>query len=366
MVMHMYGVLRSTQQYVRQPCRSSFSAELMRRAEQRKKNQTQKIQSTMTSTTMMPSTDTSTSTSTQLLDSKHLDYIHHVSFDIYGRRMATCSGDRVVKVWDLQADGSWQLASDWPAHRSGVEYLGWSHPEFGTLIATAGSDHDVKIWEERLEGYRKVWSPRALLSEARRSVHCCEFAPRHFGLQLATGSADGWVRIYEAVDILNLSQWPLQGSIQAFGEPGVTCLSWCTGRFEAPTLVVGGSHLTIYTYVSASRQWLPLMSMPSQGPVTSVAWAPNVGRRFHWIAATESQTLHVYQLARLKELELEASHALDEGVPMWKCQWNVTGTVLASSGDAGVVQLWKADQQQQWKCVSQIHGDLTAAEKTTG
>jgi len=303
-------------------------------------------------------------TSTQVLDSQHLDYIHHVSFDIYGRRMATCSGDRVVKVWDLQADGSWQLAGDWQAHRSGVEYLGWSHPEFGTLLATASSDHDVKIWEERLEGYKKVWSQRALLSDARRSVHCCEFAPRHFGLQLATGSADGVVRIYEAVDILNLSQWPLQGSIQAFGEPGVTSLSWCTGRFEAPTLVVGGSHLTIYRYASTARQWQALMTMPSQGPVTSVAWAPNVGRRFHWIAATENQALHVYQLHRKQDLELEAFHALEKDAPMWKCQWNVTGTVLASSGDAGIVQLWKADQHQQWKCVSQIHGDLTAAGKS--
>ena len=308
--------------------------------------------------TPLPSTDAST----QLLDSQHLDYIHHVSFDMYGRRMATCSGDRVVKVWDLQADGSWQLAGDWQAHRSGVEHLGWAHPEFGTLIATAGADHDVKIWEERLEGHKKVWKALAILSEARRIVHCCEFAPRHLGLQLATGSADGSVRIYEALDILNLSQWQKQGAIEEIGEPGVTCLSWCTGRFEPPTLVVGGSRIIIYRYLSSTRQWQSLMTLSSRGPVTSVAWAPNVGRSFHWIAATENQSLYVYQLTRKNDLELEVSHVLEETAPMWKCQWNVTGTVLASSGDAGVVQLWKADQNQQWKCVSQIHGDLTAGQ----
>ena len=31
-----------------------------------------------------------TESSTQILSSAHSDYIHHVSFDIYGRRMATC------------------------------------------------------------------------------------------------------------------------------------------------------------------------------------------------------------------------------------------------------------------------------------
>ena len=34
--------------------------------------------------------ETST-TSTQVLSSMHQDYVHHVAFDIYGRRMVTCS-----------------------------------------------------------------------------------------------------------------------------------------------------------------------------------------------------------------------------------------------------------------------------------
>jgi hypothetical protein len=35
--------------------------------------------------------------STQVLASMHQDYIHDIAFDIYGRRMATCSGDRFGK-----------------------------------------------------------------------------------------------------------------------------------------------------------------------------------------------------------------------------------------------------------------------------
>ena len=43
---------------------------------------------------------------------------------------------------------------------------------------------------------------------------------------------------------------------------------------------------------------------------------------------------------------------------VWRCSWNVTGTVLASSGDGGVVELWKSDFKGNWKCVSKVKGAL--------
>jgi WD40 repeat protein len=306
-----------------------------------------------------------TESSTQILGSLHMDYIHHIAFDIYGRRMATCSGDRFVRIWDL-LDEEWELSAEFQAHRGAVSQLSWCHPEFGTLIATCGSDADVKIWEERTSANKTVWAVKAHLTDARRFVSSVEFAPRHLGLQLATGSADGLCRVYEAVDIQNLSQWPLHGSLQtSYSEPGVTCLSWCTGRFEPPTLVLGGStHLSVWRYHSSSRQWSSILQFPKHpGTVLDVAWAPNVGRRFHLIASTENGgPLRVYKLKRSIEedddkLELLETQVLPSESQSWRCQWNVTGTVLATSGDGGVVQLWKSDVVEgTWKCVSQVYG----------
>jgi nucleoporin SEH1 len=358
-----------------------------------------------------------TESSTQILSSAHSDYIHHVSFDIYGRRMATCSGDCFVRIWNLHhnipknpsnpstsaSDGGsqqeWIISSQFQAHRGPATHVCWSHAEFGTLVATCGIDGEVKIWEETTTltassggsgtanssspvtsqqagqaGHSSVgnsgnshgllWITRANLTEARKPVTCVAFAPRHVGLQLATASADGTCRIYEAVDLQNLSQWPLQGSFTAFSGGISSCLSWSTGRFEPPTLVVGGStHLAIWRYSTSTRQWAPLpIQFPKlAGPVLDVAWAPNVGRRFHWIASTEQGgPLRVYQLDRISSspddcnLVLKSTQALPSQ-DAWKCQWNVTGTVLAASGDAGVVQLWKSNPQGEWKCVSQIH-----------
>lgn len=90
-----------------------------------------------------------TSTS-QALPHGHLDYVLDMAFDYYGRRFATASGDRTVRVWDLNSDGLWtssalgagggsNTTNEWKAHRGPVHAVSWAHPEFGQLLATAGA-----------------------------------------------------------------------------------------------------------------------------------------------------------------------------------------------------------------------------------
>jgi len=326
------------------------------------------------------------------------------------------------------------------------------------------------------------WITKASLTEARRAVTCCEFAPRHWGLRLAVGSADGCVRLYEVIDFQNLEQWPLSATLEPFNEEdgggsgggttgpgtatskstassnrvgstrsgeegeassssggggggqhfqvGCTCLSWCNSRFEPPTLVVGGNHLVIYTYSDATRSWQALITLPGPtssggsssrisstttptlfpanatavshhqqqqqhpGVVLDVAWAPNVGRRFHWLAAAEEDQVRIYKLNResmaypstnpssssssssttttattttktggtttatTSKPHLSLASELPIKANAWRCQWNVTGTVLAVSGDGGVVQLFKANMDGNFAVVSTIPSSL--------
>lgn len=404
-----------------------------------------------------------TSTS-QTLPHGHLDYVLDMAFDYYGRRFATASGDRTVRVWDLNSDGLWagggslgsssdggnnSNTNEWQAHRGPVHKISWAHPEFGQLLATAGADHAVVIWEEREGGFKSLatperspdgfldtnatttntggtsaggegaassrWVNKATLSDARRAVTAVEFAPRHLGLRLASGSADGVVRIYEALDTMNLNHWKLEAEIEenedgndatlsvsqrrAIGgnavehtgvstasneNMGVSSLSWCTGRFEPATLVVGCSsgRVSIYRYNDGQRSWLEAIRLPGHATsigvsrgVLDVAWAPNVGRSYHLIATCgKDNQLKVHRLKRgrgskqgdntaeggasqASALVYEGTELLDQS-QTWRCQWNVTGTVLSSSGDGGMVKLWKNDFQGRWKCVSEIVGDM--------
>lgn len=418
----------------------------------------------------MSSSTTLTSTS-QTLPHGHLDYVLDISFDHYGRRFATASGDRTVRVWDLTAEGVWETSTttpgggssnnEWQAHKGPVYRLSWAHPEFGQLLATAGSDHSVVIWEERDGGFDSLatpersadgffepapiihcnsndeavpaaaatststtttvgtsrWVAKATLSDARRAVTAVEFAPRHLGLRLASGSSDGLVRIYEALDTMNLNHWKLDAEIEenvdhsssggGGGEDsgsgpggsnnnnnttassnenmGVSSLSWCTGRFEPATLVIGyaSGRVSICRYDDGRRTWMELLRLPghltSDGlprGVLDVAWAPNVGRTFHLIASCgKDNRLLVHRIKRgggggeqsadgnssISGLTYEGTALLDQERTNWRCQWNVTGTVLASSGDGGAVMLWKNDFHGKWKCVSDIVGDTKAA-----
>ncbi len=316
-----------------------------------------------------------------------------------------------MKIWDLDENSQWTSDgnSEWKAHLSGVTSLSWGHPEFGQLLATSGSDGFAIIWEERAEGSFGAsasgggvnggfhnaasslsegsasgsaaftgaarWTDRAKLTDSRKALSCVKFAPRHLRLQLATGSADGIVRIYEAVDVMNLNLWSLRNSItvgtDTSSELGVTCLDWCGGRFEPSTLVVGDSKgdVNIYRYSDRSENWGLYLKLeghvsPMRRGVLDVAWSPDVGRSFHLISSCgRDGVLRVHRLKKNADgrgaLELESSQELDEESDTWRCAWNVTGTVLASSGDGGMVKLWKSGfKGDDWTCVSDVHGSV--------
>lgn len=149
---------------------------------------------------------------------KHNYYVHDVQYDYYGQRLATCSSDQKIKVWDLE-NGTWTSKYEWKAQNGSIWKVQWAHPEFGQVLASCSFDHTCCVWEEppeeppkRISGQEKShqersWHLKATLVDSTQSVVDIKFAPRHLGLQLATCSLDGNVRIYEALDVMNLAYW---------------------------------------------------------------------------------------------------------------------------------------------------------------
>lgn len=117
----------------------------------------------------------------------HNDVVNDISFDFYGRRFATCSLDKHIKIWALKEDASadstaggagvsrgvhaikdaaaaansnltnlhsqptahWSSFDIPSAHQNAIWRLSWAHPEFGQLLASCSDDHTVGIWEEQ-------------------------------------------------------------------------------------------------------------------------------------------------------------------------------------------------------------------------
>lgn len=320
------------------------------------------------------------------INTDHKDLIHDVCYDFYGKRMATCSSDQSVKVFDMAEDGQWHNTSSWKCHSGSVWRVTWAHPEFGQVLATCSFDRTVAVWEEQVDGHKesaseKHWVKRAGLVDSRTAVNDVEFAPRHLGLQLATCSTDGQLRIYEAPDVLNLSQWSLMHVLSC--KPGTSCLSWNPSRVHPPMIVVGtdepgamaSSRLQIFEYSEDMRKWQKIHSIVGIAfdPVHDVSFAPNLGRSYH-VLAVASKDVDIIQLvpsgtdAHGGHTKLDVRHPAHfdhQGAQVWRVEWNVTGTILASSGDDGCVRLWKANYLENWKCISVLTSNGALAQPAT-
>jgi nucleoporin SEH1 len=249
---------------------------------------------------------------------------------------------------------------------------------------------------------------RARLVDSRGSVQDIEFGPKHLGLKLASTSTDGQVRIYEALDVMNVSHWTLMEEFQICPTSrevdGQFCLSWCPNRFLPPMLVVGcGKEFTarIYRYDENSRKWTILIeSLGIHGNfVYDVAWAPNMGRSYELVAtANKDSHVRIFKISGVtssgsavganaapkqplfksllsgvgssNQANAEASQTLpnssgslapvveligdfkDHQAEVWRVSWNMTGNILSSSGDDGHVRLWKTDPFGIWRQMS--------------
>lgn len=332
---------------------------------------------------------------TQALATGHVEFVHDVSYDYYGKRIATCSSDKRIKVWGQLPGGSgdWHCQADWEAHHGSVWRVDWAHPEFGCLLASAGSDRSVHVWEEAeaVDDKGRVvarWSRRGMIVDARASVNDVKFGPRMMGLVLAAGSADGTVRIYEATDTTNLVSWHLRDALLAAdGEAGgVTALSWNHSPYDSDMLVVATATavVAVWGYSKSAKKWIAMMELHGHaGPVLDVSWAPNIGRTYHLIAtasrdgvlsmwrlqadtappgwasplATHASGAPGWAVRRLADSVVDGVHvsALTEHAsPVWRVAWNVTGTVLASTGDDGKLRVWRSNMSGKWACVSAV------------
>lgn len=313
-----------------------------------------------------------------IIYTEHRDVIHDCSYDYYGQRMATCSSDQTIKVWEQNDKGTWIVSASWKAHSGSIWRLAWAHPEFGQVLATCSFDRTASVWEETI-GERgdatstpmKKWVRRTNLVDSRTSVTDVKFGPKTQGLVLATCSADGFIRIYEAPDIINLASWTLQHEIVC--KVPLSCLSWNPSLFRshAPMIAAGSDvaqpnepKVFIFEYGEHNRKWNKTETLNSiTDPVHDISFAPNVGRSYH-ILAVASKDVTILNLKPIMDRTSSsrfdihtAAQFNDHYITVWRVTWNVTGTMLASTGDDGYVRMWRMNYQKGWKCVGSFKPD---------
>lgn len=159
---------------------------------------------------------------------------------------------------------------------------------------------------------------------------------------------------------------------------GGWALSWCHDRQWGPLLaIVASSHSAAVQIIglSPARKLLILSSHSTSSDhevLTCVAWAPSCGRSYQLVAsASRSGKVWIWKLHPPQDTYFDENDDRDDdmepkqnnseglsGEGKWSCEelacfdshgsmvgsveWNITGTILSSSGADGKIRLWTA------------------------
>jgi protein transport protein SEC13 len=327
--------------------------------------------------------------------------IHDAQLDYYGKRLATCSSDRTVKVFDV-VDGEPQRSSGGhtlKGHTLPVWQVAWAHPKYGHILASCSYDGKVLIWKEQQGQGSAVggWIKIKEHTLHTASVNSVSWAPHELGAILACASSDGKVSV---LTFKNDGQW--DADIFTAHAIGCNAVSW------APAIVPGSLITPQQVPTTATTPGQPPTSQPSQtfsvkrfasagcdnlvkiwgyreetqswveeetleghtDWVRDVAWAPSIGLARSYIAtASQDKTVIIWTkdtpAASWVKTALDPSTSTTGAGPpppagkfpdvVWRVSWSLAGNLLAVSCGDGKVTLWKENLKGVWECVSDMN-----------
>jgi hypothetical protein len=119
----------------------------------------------------------------------HTDLIHDLAFSPDGKTLATCSYDRLIKLWDVPEQKRVAIPRLVLKDHSDAIY-GISFRPDGKLLASAAADRSVKIWDTNTG--RRLYS----LGDNTDWAYAVAWSPD--GKRLAAAGVDKSIRIWEA------------------------------------------------------------------------------------------------------------------------------------------------------------------------
>ncbi|KAF4306624.1 putative protein transport protein sec13 protein [Botryosphaeria dothidea] len=294
-----------------------------------------------------------------IANSGHDDMIHDAVLDYYGRRLATCSSDKTIKIFEVEGD-SHRLTETLKGHEGAVWCVSWAHPKYGNILASASYDGKVFIWREQ----NNQWT-RVHVSELHSaSVNLVSWAPHDAGCVLACASSDGNVSVLEFRD----GAWAHQ-ILPAHGL-GVNAVSWAPSispgaiASAAPPaaggplrrFVTGGSDclVKVWEWSPEASTYTCTSTLSGHGDwVRDVAWSPTVLSKAYIASASQDKTVKIWTSTNPSLGDWQQT-TLNFDAVAWRASWSLNGNVLAVSTGDNKVSLWKEKLTGGWENIKTI------------
>jgi len=281
-------------------------------------------------------------------DTQHTDIIHDAQVDYYGKRLATASSDRTIRIFNVDSKS---LISVLRGHEGPVWQVSWCHPKFGSMLASCGYDRKVIIWKE----VDSQWVAH-INDQHTQSVNsvawsndCC----------LAAASSDGCISIITP----NENNWTTPNKKSAH-KGGVNAVSWSDDT-EVKRFVTGGcdNQVKIWTIKSGEPNQEEVLSGHTAW-VRDVAWAPSIGLPYQTIAScSQDGKVIIWRQMPNEPFKEVAQLSTSPQEVVWRVSWSTTGNILAvTSGDNNVTLYTESlNNKREWKPISRMDENGTLA-----
>ncbi|CRG96944.1 protein transport protein SEC13, putative [Plasmodium gallinaceum] len=313
-----------------------------------------------------------------VFDTNHSKSINDCELDYYSKKLATCSSDNTVKIFDVSLSKDPVCIAEIKDHNSAVWKVCWSHPKFGSLLASCSYDKSVIIYKEvSINKYEMIY----FNNEHKSSVNYIEWSPHEYGLHLGCASSDGHISIisYSMNKDPNEGHWN-KNSIKAHLN-GTTCLSWekpynslsnnknlnDTDFINSFKLVSGGydNQVIIWMFDNNTKEFHKIFQMndkPHNSAIKDVSWRPNINNSTNIIASCSEEKIVILWVEDVSNNRWKNGQVIKLKHKIHKISWSPNGTILAIACSDENAYLYKENMEGIWEEICNLNDDNSLSD----
>ncbi|KAF8001554.1 protein transport protein SEC13 [Metschnikowia aff. pulcherrima] len=291
----------------------------------------------------------------------HEDLIHDAVLDYYGKKLATSSSDKTIKIFDIEGTDNYKLLETLVGHDGPVWQVAWAHPKFGSILASCSYDGRAIIWKEQPE--TQQWSIIAEHAIHQASVNSVLWAPHELGAVLLCTSSDGKVSVVDFNEDGTTSHVVFDahaiGVNSASWAPVTSAKDYHPQQSSQPQrrfVTCGSDNLAkIWRFDAASGNYVEEARLEGHTDwVRDVSWSPSVLVRSYIATASQDRTVLIWS---------QDANGVWQKTPLseqkfpdvcWRASWSLSGNILAISGGDNKVSLWKENLQGKWESAGEV------------